>query len=256
MEKNAIKRVKERETETRRKLLGMIEDAEEYRPPVRLSAAYHSDKSEESSKQKKRESTIFAVQYVKESQIPLNPKELEEKYFNESSDDVMVIKIVPPIKRVEVRQSKLLIADKQFENNYSSQLTQALARTLINTISGFPQSQVPIARPQQVWRFVSAEDAPKPPNYRTVPCRLFHSSVGCSRGSHCNFIHDEKYPGREIPQAETVNKWRFIQPFAPSQYRMPSYQISPQMMCNYYIPNNVRFMQPQQYGYNRPFQNN
>jgi hypothetical protein len=39
----------------------------------------------------------------------------------------------------------------------------------------------------------------RPPNYKTVPCRMFHSSVGCSRGEGCHFIHDLQYAGRETP---------------------------------------------------------
>lgn len=39
----------------------------------------------------------------------------------------------------------------------------------------------------------------KPQNYRTVPCRRFHSSDGCERGDNCHFIHDFQYQGRPIP---------------------------------------------------------
>ena len=39
----------------------------------------------------------------------------------------------------------------------------------------------------------------KPVNYKTVPCRLFHSPSGCTRGDNCHFIHDTNYSGRPIP---------------------------------------------------------
>lgn len=39
----------------------------------------------------------------------------------------------------------------------------------------------------------------KPQNYRTVPCRRFHSADGCERGDNCHFIHDFQYQGRAIP---------------------------------------------------------
>jgi hypothetical protein len=39
----------------------------------------------------------------------------------------------------------------------------------------------------------------KPQNYRTVPCRRFHSTDGCERGDNCHFIHDFQYQGRPIP---------------------------------------------------------
>ena len=39
----------------------------------------------------------------------------------------------------------------------------------------------------------------KPQNYRTVPCRRFHSADGCERGDNCHFIHDFQFQGRPIP---------------------------------------------------------
>ena len=39
----------------------------------------------------------------------------------------------------------------------------------------------------------------KPQNFRTVPCRRFHSSDGCERGDNCHFIHDFQFQGRPIP---------------------------------------------------------
>jgi hypothetical protein len=38
----------------------------------------------------------------------------------------------------------------------------------------------------------------KPQNYRTVPCRTYHSPEGCPRGDNCHFIHDFKHAGRPI----------------------------------------------------------
>ncbi|CAG9324632.1 unnamed protein product [Blepharisma stoltei] len=39
----------------------------------------------------------------------------------------------------------------------------------------------------------------KPLNYKTMPCRKFHSNEGCERGDNCHFIHDFQYQGRPIP---------------------------------------------------------
>lgn len=39
----------------------------------------------------------------------------------------------------------------------------------------------------------------KPQNYKTVPCRGFHSQEGCERGNNCHFIHDFQYQGRPMP---------------------------------------------------------
>jgi len=35
----------------------------------------------------------------------------------------------------------------------------------------------------------------RPPNYKTKPCRNFHSEVGCNREDKCHFIHDLNYAG-------------------------------------------------------------
>ena len=45
----------------------------------------------------------------------------------------------------------------------------------------------------------------RPPNYRTEPCRNFHSPTGCTHGDNCHFIHDFDYPGVPIPD---LDKWR------------------------------------------------
>ena len=47
----------------------------------------------------------------------------------------------------------------------------------------------------------------KPQNYKTVPCRLFHSLVGCTRGESCHFIHDLQFSGRETP-----NMHKYVRP--------------------------------------------
>jgi hypothetical protein len=37
----------------------------------------------------------------------------------------------------------------------------------------------------------------RPPNYKTKPCRNFHSEVGCNREDKCHFIHDLNYAGKQ-----------------------------------------------------------
>ena len=173
---------------------------------------------------------MIATQYIKDSQIPQFPKELEEKYFNEVSEGVLVTKIITPLKRKEVPQAPNLVKSHN-EISFTSQLKQALAQTLINTISVIPRFQgaAPIPPPRP--RYATLESMPKPQNYRTVPCRLFHSTVGCSRGDFCHFIHDERFSGREIPQMELQKKQRSMAPairspmmrpvYFPPQFRMP-----------------------------------
>ncbi|CAD8153911.1 unnamed protein product [Paramecium octaurelia] len=41
--------------------------------------------------------------------------------------------------------------------------------------------------------------------YKTKHCHNFHSSIGCTRGDNCNFIHDSRYPGRPAPILQNPN---------------------------------------------------
>ncbi|CAD8151296.1 unnamed protein product [Paramecium pentaurelia] len=41
--------------------------------------------------------------------------------------------------------------------------------------------------------------------YKTKHCHNFHSSIGCTRGDNCNFIHDSRYPGRPAPTLQYPN---------------------------------------------------
>ncbi len=41
--------------------------------------------------------------------------------------------------------------------------------------------------------------------YKTKACRHYHSSVGCTRGENCFFIHDPQYKGVEIPNFDSRN---------------------------------------------------
>ena len=41
--------------------------------------------------------------------------------------------------------------------------------------------------------------------YKTKACRNYHSSVGCTRGENCFFIHDPNYIGVEIPNFDSRN---------------------------------------------------
>ena len=71
----------------------------------------------------------------------------------------------------------------------------------------------------------------KPQNYRTVPCRRFHSADGCDRGDNCHFIHDFQHQGRPIPNS---HDWknnnmmkRNMQPQNSYNPAMPSYYPPP-----------------------------
>jgi len=48
----------------------------------------------------------------------------------------------------------------------------------------------------------------RPPNYKTVPCRLYHSNAGCNRGEFCHFVHNPEFAGKEVPTVDTYSKKR------------------------------------------------
>lgn len=44
--------------------------------------------------------------------------------------------------------------------------------------------------------------------FKTMPCKYFHSNIGhsCGRGDACDFIHDYRYEGRELPIELYIHK--------------------------------------------------
>ena len=52
------------------------------------------------------------------------------------------------------------------------------------------------------------EEMNRPPNFRTKPCRNFHSSLGCNRGEMCHFIHDPEFAGTDIPNFSFNEKYQ------------------------------------------------
>eukprot|EP00358_Blepharisma_japonicum_P003700 CAMPEP_0202954518 /NCGR_PEP_ID=MMETSP1395-20130829/50871_1 /ASSEMBLY_ACC=CAM_ASM_000871 /TAXON_ID=5961 /ORGANISM="Blepharisma japonicum, Strain Stock R1072" /LENGTH=326 /DNA_ID=CAMNT_0049670083 /DNA_START=846 /DNA_END=1823 /DNA_ORIENTATION=+ len=60
----------------------------------------------------------------------------------------------------------------------------------------------------------------KPQNYRTVPCKKYHSSEGCERGDNCHFIHDFQYQGRPIPNFQ---EWKNSNPVRQKNLQSQQY---------------------------------
>ncbi len=66
--------------------------------------------------------------------------------------------------------------------------------------TGYPVSQQQTQESPAKKERLCLENIPRPPNYKTRPCRLYHSERGgCTRGEFCHFIHDPKYAGKELP---------------------------------------------------------
>ena len=74
--------------------------------------------------------------------------------------------------------------------------------------------------------------------YKTKACRHYHSSVGCTRGENCFFVHDPQYKGVEIPNFDSRN---YDKKFPNCIGGVPIGMNSPMMnsnIPNYYNPYN------------------
>ncbi|CAG9327857.1 unnamed protein product [Blepharisma stoltei] len=68
----------------------------------------------------------------------------------------------------------------------------------------------------------------KPPGFKTLPCRNFHSTIGCARGDNCHFIHDFQFQGRAIPNFE---QWKIT-----NEERLKNLPNSKEAMQPIYFP--------------------
>ncbi|OMJ81332.1 hypothetical protein SteCoe_18256 [Stentor coeruleus] len=69
----------------------------------------------------------------------------------------------------------------------------------------------------------------KPQNYKTAPCRGFHSQEGCERGNDCHFIHNLQFQGRPMP---SFPDWKNNH----ARNRMQSYSNYPSNGPSYFPP--------------------
>ena len=69
----------------------------------------------------------------------------------------------------------------------------------------FPNMMRPFPLMEQPKLFIDTTSRMNLAKYKTKPCRNYHSSVGCTRGDGCHFIHDPAYAGVEIPNFNLAN---------------------------------------------------
>ena len=69
----------------------------------------------------------------------------------------------------------------------------------------FPNMIRPFPLMEQPKLFIDTTSRMNLAKYKTKPCRNYHSSVGCTRGDGCHFIHDPAYAGVEIPNFNLAN---------------------------------------------------
>lgn len=68
--------------------------------------------------------------------------------------------------------------------------------------------------------------------YKTKPCRNYHSSIGCTRGENCFFIHDPNYKGVDIDNFDPKNYQRNLPIQLPANYQQvnPMQNVNPMML--------------------------
>jgi hypothetical protein len=118
----------------------------------------------------------------------------ETSSYSTFTSDVPVISIVTVSARQPTSQTPL-------PETTTSKMSHPLGPTSLMQGMMFPFTNPMFFQP----RVPLNSKTDKPMNYRTVPCRNFHSPAGCERGDNCHFIHDFGSEGRPI---SNINDWK------------------------------------------------
>ena len=171
--------------------------------------------SQEAKEQIRREGELNRVTYARESDIPRSPREPASKAETTITADVLIVPLVNKAAR-QYGEEKPVVPNMS---------------TLFSMIPPMPmqmQMQMPMQMPymqqteqmmQMGWggypppaAFLNTKKkiqidpkTNKPVNYKTVPCKMFHSPQGCTRGDSCHFIHEVSFSGRPIPN---LSEWK------------------------------------------------
>ena len=127
------------------------------------------------------------------------PKERKPDSINSNSDNPNLLsKLVSALKSGSTpHETDLKELVSKMGNSESVLKNVGIIQNMIS--GGNDKQPIPVPAPQQ-----PQNNFNKPSNYKTVPCRLFHSSAGCSFGDKCNYIHDYNFAGVETPN---MNKY-------------------------------------------------
>lgn len=162
--------------------------------------------SSEVREQLRRESDLLRVTYARESDIPQSPREPPSRAETTIVHDTANIPLVNKTVRPPTE-------DKQYISPPQS-LYPMMPPMMPTMPMGMPMPYMPTNDPamMQMWAayppasYLSAKKkiqidprTNKPVNYKTVPCKMFHSPQGCTRGESCHFIHETNFSGRPIP---------------------------------------------------------
>jgi len=284
-EKALMGKLREKDIALRQRLLDMQPDVNCWKNPVQVvydpSIEPEKITSDEKTLQKMREMQVFAAHYLKDSQRPSDPNNLGlvnngelstndgAKEFEPKLSDAF-IKKQQELEQEKREKQKLLYSKQSAENgqlkpipnvvisqpviqkipeedklNLDQSLAIGLLNALVKTSTDLSQWSNIV---QPVQNQVVTEPKPLPANYKTVPCKMYHSPGGmCQRGEFCHFIHNPAFAGRELPP----EYWRYPkrtpvspmpQPISQNYYRQPY----PMQVQNQYRPNNIYPVPPPQ----------
>ena len=184
--------------------------------------------------QERREQTVLKVIYQRESDVPKAPREATgpEKAVTVCSQAVPLIpsfkvNFTPPLPQQTIEMAKPAPMPVMPTPSMPIQQPMMDQMAMYSMMYQNPGVQYPMMLPRV---FVNQRNS-RPPNYRTEPCRNFHSPAGCTHGDNCHFIHDFDYPGVPIPD---LDKWR-----RSNETRMKNIKAMQSMnygMATYYPP--------------------
>jgi hypothetical protein len=209
--------------------------------------------------QERREQAISKINYMRESDVPFAPR--DDKIATNSANAALI-----PLFNVKARKAAPPVAEQPMTMSLPFMPIQPITPTpqqpLLNPMNPLnqinpmvpmppmnpmgqmnsmnsmnplamlnfmmpPSSQFPVYMPRAIYGRTNQ----KPINYRTEPCRNFHSTIGCTHGDNCHFIHDYDYPGIPIPDLE---KWRRTN--QTRQQNIKAMQSMSMNMATYYPP--------------------
>jgi len=161
---------------------------------MKASSKRVTAQSSESLELHTQQKFLMEANYQKDSEIPQNPSESKSlQFLTVASSDVPCI---PPLKPGSAPRKVFL--QETYEESKLGSYDPAMLLYAYNPHIGGMRRHI-IYNPM----------TNKPLNFRTLPCKHFHSVAGCNRGESCHFIHDFQHAGKPIPN---FHHWKNTNP--------------------------------------------
>ena len=156
----------------------------------------------EMKEQARREQDLARITYPRESEIPRAPREPAGRAETSITPDTLLISLVCKNPRQPPSEEPPVLFTPPQPMPF---IPPPLAPSPTDPYYQLYLSQMGPLLLGQKKRVQIDPRTNKPVNWRTVPCRLYHSPQGCTRGDNCHFIHDTNYSGRPMPSDSKRN---------------------------------------------------